>query len=177
MKNYGSVLALLLAGLFGVAGLTGCTNAPGPDSAKKTSGGDHDHDHDHEEGHDHDHDHDHDHAHEMGPLGGHVIKFNDDKGWGAWDHKDNEDKVLVYLLSADRKKLEGRQVTKAYFVAKSGDQTKEFELTATDANAEGVASTFERVDKALLAAVQIGTELIIETADGQLKVEIEPHVH
>jgi hypothetical protein len=174
MKTFNHV-GLLLALIMAVAGLVGCDSAAKPKDAKQTSGpakDDHDHgDHDHG-----DHDHD-DHAHEMGPKGGHVVKFDDNKGWAAWDHKDNEDKVIVYLLSEDRKELQGRKVTKAYFVAKSGDQQKEFELTATDANAEGVASTFERVDKTLLAATQIGTELIVETAEGKLHVAIEAHHH
>jgi hypothetical protein len=110
-------------------------------------------------------------------MGGHVVKLDDNKGFVAWDHKDNEDKVIVYLLSEDRKQLQGRKVTKAYFVATSGDQRKEFELAPVNADADGVASTFERVDKALLAAVQIGTELIFETPDGQMRVAIEAHVH
>jgi ABC-type Zn2+ transport system substrate-binding protein/surface adhesin len=165
-------IGMLLALVFALAGLTGCEPAAKPSPAKPASGEGHDHDHDH----DHDHEHE-DHAHAMGPQGGHVVKFADNKGFAAWDHKDNEDKVIVYLLSDDYKQLQGRKVTKAYFVATSGDQRKEFELTATDANAEGVASTFERVDKALLAATHLGTELIVETADGELRVKIEPHHH
>jgi len=171
MKNLNQV-GLWLALVFAVSGLTGCGDTTKPKDAKQTSGGSHDHDHDHDHGDEHD-----DHAHAMGPKGGHVIKFDDNKGWAAWDHKDNEDKVIVYLLSDDHKELKGRKVTKAYFVATSGDQRKEFALTATDADAEGVASTFECVDKALLAATQIGTELIVETADGQLHVKIEAHHH
>lgn len=174
MKKFNNI-GLLMALVFAVFGVIGCddTVKPKDDKAKPTTN-DHDHgDHDHG-----DHDHEaHDHSHEMGPKGGHVVKFDDGKGWAAWDHKDNEDKVIVYLLSADRKQLEGRKVTRAYFVAKSGDQQKEFELTATDANADGVAATFERVDKALLAATHIGTELIVETADGKLHVAIEAHNH
>lgn len=178
MKNVHQI-GMLLAMLFAMSGLTGCDNTTKPKDAKQTSGSGSSHDHDHGDGHD---DHDHgdghdDHAHEMGPKGGHVVKFDDNKGWAEWVHKDNEDKVIVYLLSDDRKELKGQKISKAYFVATSGDQRKEFELTATDANAEGIASTFERVDKALLAATQIGTELILETAEGQLKVKIEAHHH
>lgn len=179
MKKFNNI-GLLMALVFAVSGMIGCDTTAKPKDTKTTqTTGDHDHeDHDHGD-HDHgDHDHgDHDHSHEMGPKGGHVVKFDEDKGWAAWDHKDNEDKVIVYLLSADKKQLEGRKVTRAYFVAKSGDQQKEFDLTATDANADGVAATFERVDKALLAATHIGTELIIETADGKLHVAIEAHNH
>lgn len=181
MRKIGNWIVLMVIGVIGLTGLTGCpTPTETGGGTSNTSGGDHSHD----EGHDHDHDHgDHDHgdhddhAHAMGPKGGHVIKFDDGKGYAAWDHKDNEDRVIVYLLSDDQHELKGRKVTKAYFVATSGDQRKEFELTPTDADAEGVASTFERVDKALLAAVQIGTELIIETPEGELKVAIAPHVH
>lgn len=163
--------------------------APGCDTGKSESEGagtaEHDHDHDHDDhGHDHegDHDHDHegehahDHAEEIGPHGGHIATFEDDKGVFEWAHTDSANMVRVFLLAADKETLAPAAVTSAKMIAKSGDQTKEFELTAAD-EADGKAATFEREDPALISALQLGVELHMETADGPMHAVIKPHVH
>ncbi len=176
MKN-NTNLTLLLAvcGLFGIATSAGCENT---DSTTANKTADHGHDHEEDGSHSHDDDgHDHAaHAEEFGPKGGHVIAFDDSKGFAEWTHNDNEDKVTVYLLDETKKSLQPAAVTKAYFTSKSGDKSKEFELTATDA-VDGKAATFERTDKALLVALNLGVDLTLETADGSMKIFIKPHVH
>lgn len=166
-----------------LAGNLGCQNETTKTASGKSDhsheGDDHEHgDHEHgDDGHSHkEGDHADGHSHELGPKGGHIFSFADGKGAGEWAHADSEEKVTVYLLDETKKELKPVAFTKVYIVRKSGDKVKEFELTPVDAT-DGKAAAFERVDKALLAAMNLGVELVVETEDGKMTAEIEPHHH
>lgn len=164
--------------LVGLAFAPGCEPGGKGEETATTSTDDHDHDHAHdhgEEGHDHD-DHDHEHEHEeMGDHGGHLAKF-DDGGLFEWAHNDAANLVTIFVLGDDKKSLAPVAYKKAVITAKSGDKVKEFELNAAD-EADGKAATFSLEDPALIAALQLGVELTIETDEATHHAVIKPHVH
>jgi hypothetical protein len=70
----------------------------------------------------------HDHGHDaLGPHGGHLLHLEPTGSHAEWTHDDDKHLLTVHLDEFDAAK-----VVSAKFVAKIGDTTEEFPLTATD---------------------------------------------
>ena len=165
--------------LIAMVAFVGCEQ-PTENHGDDHSHADHDHDHDHgDHDHDHgDHDHtdgDHDHADHPahGPNNGHMFAFDNAEFQGEWcKYKDNN-VIRMYLLDKSGKEAAPLKVDSFVVKPLVGNDDSSFELTAENADADGMASTFMLDDQTLSIAIPLGVKIVVTAGDQTMTGEIK----
>lgn len=172
-----SLMPLALC-LLAMVAYVGCEK-PAGETGDGHSHSDHDHDHDHGD-HDHAHgddDHDHDHADHPahGPNNGHLFAFDNADFQGEWcKYKDNN-VIRMYLLDKSGKEPAPLKVDSFVVKPLVGNDDTSFELTAENADDQGLASTFMLDDQTLSIAIPLGVKIVVTAGDQTMTGEIKAH--
>jgi hypothetical protein len=127
------------------------------------------------------HDHDHDHvSHAHGPHGGHLIELGDDAYHLEWDHDDDAQTIVMYVLDgeATNEVAIAAESIKVTFAVQ--DETRDFEVRTVKEEGQETTSRFESNDADLFALMtsdeSAGTVMVeIEGAPYQGKIEHHHH--
>ncbi len=105
--------------------------------------------------------------HDLGPHGGHLLHLEPSGVHAEWTHDDKNNLITVYLDDFDANKISG-----AKFVAKIGQETQEFPLTA-DAGAWTISSSELMTHINMKEAAEVS--FVVTDDQGSHSSKIEAH--
>lgn len=106
---------------------------------------------------------------EAGPHGGHLLHLEPTGSHAEWTHDDDKQLITVHLDEFDMAKI-----VSAKFVAKIGDTTEEFPLTATDS---GWTITSQELMTHINMKDAAEVQLVVVDDSGVHSTKIEAHEH
>ncbi len=114
----------------------------------------------------------HDHGvDDVGPHGGHLLHLEPTGSHAEWTHDDDTHLITVHLDDFDMAKI-----VSAKFVAKIGDNTEEFPLTATD-NGWTITSQELMTHINMKDAAEVNFVLVDDAGVHSSKIEAHEHHH
>ena len=114
----------------------------------------------------------HDHGHDdTGPHGGHLLHLEPTGTHAEWTHDDDKHLITVHLDDFDAAKI-----VSVKFVAKIGDNSQEYPLTATDSGWT-ITSQELMTHINMKEAAEVNLVVVDETGVHSTKIEAHEHHH